>query len=96
MNEVAVLIIRDYVDKFLFEPAKSWGSYPFSERAYSRWAACELMDRIGRSCVLSPAEVVENFIDEMDDMCDVSVKRTPNLLFTVARETGKDILHLFL
>lgn len=95
MNEVAISMIRDYMDQCLFEPSFNWPGWEFDRRIYSRWAANEILERVTKNPMLSPIDAIDQFMDEMDDHSEVSDDRNFQFIFIIARETAEDIGLLF-
>ena len=96
MYEAAIAELEYYMDTYLFPPGTNWPEYYFKERSYSRWAASEILQRLKEGGNLTPIEIVEEFIDEMDDFSCLNDRRESKLIFSIARDAGKDILCLFL
>lgn len=96
MNEIAIQVIMDYVEENLFEPQNNWPKDIFEERAYSRWAAFELINRIIDHPKDPPDIVIENFIFEMIRFSHETENREKCRVFTIASEVAEDIIYLFL
>lgn len=107
MNEAAVSVIREYIEKCLFEPNFNWPKYEFDLRSYSRWAANEILERVIEETLRpppnisgyetkSPINIIKEFIEEMDDFYEVSDSKRIQYICSIAREAAKDILYLFL
>lgn len=106
MNEKAISIIQKYVDKNLFKPRSNWSKYYFKERSYSRWAAYEIQERIIEEILRLPThitgreqkisiEIIKEFINEMDYYNEINSNRNSSFIFSVAKDTAKEILYLF-
>lgn len=108
-NEAAVSALQYYIDEFLFEPRSNWPKDYFLKRSYSRWAAYELQGRIIEESLLLPphltitgreqktsTEIIEEFISEMDYFSEINDNRSSQFMFSIARETARGILDLFL
>lgn len=106
MYDVAVSIIQDYMDEYLFEPSANWPEEEFNARSYARWTGNELVDRITRESMLppefisarplkSPYRIIEEFIDEMDYQARTTDNRNHHFIFSTARDTAIDIVLLF-
>lgn len=96
MKELAMAIIREYIDTYLFEPAINWPRYEFNVRSYSRWAAYEILGRI--SCCIfecNPIRIISEFVDEMDEYLEMSVFRDVRLVYSTAKETAEELGALF-
>lgn len=96
MNEVAIQEIMNYVEENLFEPQKNWPKDIFEERAYSRWAAFELIDRIMDHPLDPPDMIIENFIFEMIKLSHNTENREKCRIFSIASDVAEDIIYLFL
>lgn len=108
-NEAAVSILQYYIDEHFFEPRSNWPKDYFRGRSYSRWAAYELQGRIIEESLRlpphltitgreqkTPIEIVEEFISEMDYFSEINDNRSSQFMFSIARETARRILDLFL
>lgn len=99
MHEKAVSIIQDYIDTYLFEPGRNWPEYYFKERSYSRWIANEILERIKKQTSISPIDIIEDFINKLDNWSCVDDKIWPNVkpeeIFSIARDTAEEIGCLF-
>lgn len=96
MNELAVSVIQEYIDEYLFEPRSNWCKYEFNVRSYSRWAANEIIERIRNDSERSPVNIISEFIREVDLCCEKTPTNQAQLIFEVAKETATDIVLLFL
>lgn len=96
MNELAVSVIQEYINKYLFEPRSNWPMYEFNVRSYSRWAANEIIGRIQNDSDRSPVNVISEFIREVDLYSEKTPTNQSQLIFSVAKETAIDIILLFL
>ena len=96
MNELAVSVIQEYIDKYLFEPRSNWPKYEFNVRSYSRWAANEIIERIQNDSDRSPVNIISEFIREVDLCSEKTPTNQSQLIFAVAKETAIDIILLFL
>lgn len=111
-NEAAVSVLQYYIDEHLFEPRSNWPKDFFRGRSYSRWAAYELQGRIIEESLRlpphltitcreqkTPIEIIVEFISEMDyflEMSEMNGNRRSQFIFSVAKETAKEIIDLFL
>ena len=96
MNELAMSIVREYIDTYLFEPQINWPKYEFNVRSYSRWAAYEILGRIANyMSTCDPVIVISEFMDEMDEYLEMSELREVRLLYSTARETAEESGALF-
>ena len=107
MYDVAISIIQEYVDEYLFMPAINWPDNEFNERCYSRWAADELIFRMKKESKIppkhisgigskSPFKIIEDFIDEMEYFSKTTYDKKHRFMFSTARDTAIDIIYLFL
>lgn len=87
-------LIASYKRRWLFIPGKHWAKYDVLYRAYSRWAADELMDRMQQSPHTDPIRITEEFVAQMDAYYEKSSCEACWQLFGIARDAGKDILDL--
>lgn len=95
--EVALEVIQEYIDEFLFEPDLHWPEYEFSKRSSERWAAYELMYHLKQHWNEAPAvDLIIRFIGKMDLYSELNEDSLPSYCFITARETANDILYLFL
>lgn len=102
MDETAILIIQEYIDKNLFEPQISWPSSIFKERSYARWAAFEIQKNIMDELwmppdydLLEPMDVIFQFMVEIKHYLELSRGGPNEQLFLIAKETATEILYLF-
>jgi acid phosphatase class B len=104
MEEIgqAVIIIQQYIDKFLSTPSLSLNEKVFGRHSYARWAANEIQDRLLRETdrlpayftgreEITPYDIIYNFIEEMEFYISIN-KAT--FTFSTAKETAKKILKL--
>ena len=95
-HDMAIKELEEYMQIYLFEPGANWSEYYFKERSYSRWAANEILTRLKEERKLTPVEITEEFISEMDDFSCMNKNPDSKLIFSIARDRAKDILCLFL
>lgn len=93
-SEIAVSIIREYIDQNLFSPSYSWPKDEFKKRSYSQWAAYEIINRIMDKPFDMPICVIENFIYEMTAYTYCGDKYN-NFIFHTAIETAEELILLF-
>lgn len=91
----AIEMIRQYKDEYLFAPRANWPKYWFNERVYARWAAEEIMCRIGQNPKLPPQKIIKHFIKQMDEFALLAEKHEKDYIFITARDEAKNILTLF-
>lgn len=95
MNDSAIEKVIRYLDEQLFEPSHYWPSDIFEERSYSRWAACEVIQRLMDQPFEQPDTIVEAFIFEMSMYAYVG-GLSNRRMFSIARDAAEDILCLFI
>lgn len=57
MYDVAISVIQEYIDEYLFIPAINWPDNEFNIRCYSRWAADELIFRMKNESKILPKHI---------------------------------------
>lgn len=92
MNETAIQKVINFIDEFLFEPTGRWPVEMFEERAYSRWAANEIIQRLLDCPFDAPEEVISRFIFEMSMNSHMATDEKKQRIFQIASETAMDIL----
>lgn len=104
MDDRDVLIMERYIQECTVEPElDDPDHYYFDLHSYSRWAAYEVYNRfvceamklpphISGKEPLTPLEIVEDFIDEMDYYAQVAQSDRVREIFQIARDEGKCIL----
>ena len=93
-NELAVKSIMNYMQDSLFEPQACWSKYYFEHRAYSQWAASEILELVMDHPLTPPDEVVYEFILKMVIYSEVTESKEKSFIFSTARDTAEDILNL--
>lgn len=93
-REQAILVIRAYVNTYLFLPKTNWSEYEFQNRSCSRWVAAEIIDRLRTDYSNGHIETIRKFIDQMDRYSELEGNPIAWFLFYLARENAKDILAL--
>lgn len=94
MNEAVVETIKDYIDKYLFDPGSRWPSEEFEERSYARWSAYEILNRISDR-PFDPADItIEGFLIEVSAHDYVYGDSKQSRLFQVAKDTAEEIMWL--
>ena len=91
INAAEVQTIEKYLDECLFEPEANWPPYWFEQRAYSRWAAKEIILGI-KERSRSHMTVVQDFIRQMDEFAGIKEDTQPSFVFIIARDAAKEIL----
>lgn len=95
MNEVAIDIVLNYIDRSLFEPDHKWPDYIFEHRTYSRWAAYEVLERIMDHPYDDPSIVIEGFWFEICSILNDDLDPKKQKMFSIAKQTIEDIGRLF-
>lgn len=104
----AIRAIENYITDILGEPQYSWPDDEFKLCSYSRSAAYEIMSLIMDESLRPPpyisgripqshVEILHEYISDMDYYAETCDHETHRLIFSIARDTGLDILYsLFL
>jgi hypothetical protein len=92
-TDAAIPIIENYIFNNLFEPKIEWNDYEFKKRAYQRWAAYEICNRIMDRYADDPIDVIEDFIFKWSAYCGDN--RAHEFIFSTATEVANEILLLF-
>lgn len=96
MCDVAITIIREYIDKYLFSPSFSWDKHEFKKRSYQQWAAYEICERILDHPFDAPIDTIENFMIEMYMYaCYGDEDESRTFIFQTAVETAEELILLF-
>lgn len=104
--EKAISDLGKYIDECLIEPCSKWAKKEFALRAFSRWAANELLDLfIKESSKLpphisgkeprTPLEITDDFIEQMDYYSEIATNQRTWAIFAIARDTIKELRYLF-
>lgn len=64
---LCVLLIEDYIDKYLPTPSIHWPPYMFRARSSARWSAYEIMKRLNSRPCQSAVTVINEFVDAIDE-----------------------------
>jgi len=92
INEDAVLAVVRYIEK---QPLLlSWPKHWFDQRAYSRWAANEILGLMMDRPFESPVAVIEEFMIKMDYFSWVAKDSEAHRIFSIAADTAEDLLEL--
>ena len=94
-TEQAISLVQECLNENLFEPSYFWPDQSFEERSYSRWAACEIWERLLDRPREDPDLIVANFMFEMALFANSTDDSTKKRIFSIARDTAEDILTLF-
>ncbi len=95
MNEEAVMIIHDYINKNLFAPAGDWPEYQFEKRSYEIWAANEILNRIIETPELDPLLAILYFRYQMTTLAGIREDSDAEFIFITARDIADKIMLLF-
>lgn len=101
-----ILSIEGYIDLYLENLEMDYPQCEFEIFAYSEWAANEILERIIKEderlpphisgVELTPVtEIIEGFILDMDYFASQTEVMRKQLIFSIARDVGKDILDSF-
>lgn len=93
---IAKVMVSEFIDTFLFPPCNNWPKCEFEERAYSRWAAMEILNRLDTRKNMSAINIIQEFTEEMLDYERETDKWEKVRIFRTAREIAEDIASLFL
>lgn len=107
MYEQAIAKVKEYMDTQLPAMNSVYPNYLFDIRAYSRWAASEIIERlIEEDSKLPPhitgkepmpeIDIIQDFIDETEYYSCMVTDPNMEKMFTIACNTGKYIKCLFL
>ena len=95
-KRIAELVIREFLDEYLFEPERNWPKREFENRSYERWAAKEILRRLNESRSMGVINTIQKFIEDLYIFEEDSDDWTSVRIFRLAREIAEDILKLFL
>jgi len=94
MNDRAMQIILDYLEKDS-EPPESWMSeQDFEELSLARWAAGELLNAIWDAPFLAAKDTVEEFAIKMELFALMSDSCPTRRIFLAAAQTAAELLEL--
>ena len=83
MIDIAVEIIREYIQENLFDPTISWAAY-------------EILNRVIDHPLDAPLDTIENFMLEMTMYTCCSENKQRILIFQTAAETAEEIALLII
>ena len=90
MKDRYVSAIEDFVDEQWFEPEAHWPEHWFNQRAYSRWAASEILRLLrSRKPDQDPEELASKFARKMDYLSTINTET--RAMFSYARDAAHDI-----
>ena len=104
--EKAISVLGKYIDECLIEPSTSWTKQDFARRAFSRWAANELLElfikeaskvppHISGEEPKRPIDIVDDFIEQMDYYSELATNQRTWAIFATAHDTIKELRYLF-
>jgi len=94
VNDKAIKIILDYVEKES-EPPELWMSeQDFEELSLARWAAGELLNAVWDAPFLSAKDTVEEFIIKMETYALMSAQHSMRRIFSIAAQTAVELLEI--
>lgn len=102
----AVSVVQRYLHEQLPIPVSTYSEEASKTRAYSRWTAEEIISRIMEEELKLPyhisgieqripIEIVNEFIDELYTMWELSKVEEHKYMFSVSLHTAEEILSLF-
>lgn len=92
--DTAAQVLLGYLNDSLFEPSIKWPKDEFLTRSYSRWAVCEVVERLLDNPFGDAESIVEVFLLEME-CCEIRANgRSAEFIFRTAKNTTYDILSL--
>lgn len=103
MYDRDIIAIEDYTNSYLHMMEIEYPPCELEILAYSQWAADEVLDRVIKESMKLPphitgkepiptAEIIEGFVLDMDYLCSETDDVHKQLIFSIARDVGKDIL----
>lgn len=93
MNAREIAIIQEFIEEHFFEPGVNWPKYYFDQRSYSRWAGYEILKCVTEQSSTPTIIVVEEFMAKADNFSSLNEGTHVSLIFSIARNVAKDILH---
>ena len=91
MYDEILFAILEYIND-LKQTASYWNKELFQQQAYSLWAAKEIYFRLAKNETYSPAYLVEDFANKMDDYA--CKRKETSFMFSIAHDVAIDILDL--
>lgn len=92
--DTAAQVLLVFLNDSLFEPSITWPKDEFLARSYSRWAVCEIVERLLDNLFGDPESIIEAFLLEME-CCKIQANRSgAEFIFRTAKDTACDILDL--
>lgn len=104
MYERDILVIQEYIKTYLETLENDYPPCEFEVTAYSYWGAEELLERIMLEEMKQPQldgepiptlDIISEFISDMDAYSSEAETTRQKLIFSIARDVGKDIEELF-
>lgn len=97
MSELAVLMVRQYINENLFAPVITWPKNFFDERSYSRWAAYEIIKLIQAEPNIPVNILIQKFVYKLDNYsCMADWRKDVSYMFLTAKDTAEDIGCMFI
>lgn len=95
-QRLALEIIKDYSEEFIFDPKSNWPDYYFKRTSYQKWAVEELIKRIKDKKYERPIDIIDEFEKELFVYMEEATSLDSFLIFDVATETIDLIGSLFM
>lgn len=93
-GNTAAQILLGYLNNSLFEPSIKWPKDEFLAWSYSRWAVCEIVERLLDDPFGDAELIIETFLLEIE-WCKIRANgRSAEFIFGTAKDTACDILNL--
>lgn len=99
MNDTAIKIVSDFIDKNLTDPQIYWAPGMFLQRSYERWAAYEIINKLLDKPFDPPLETIEAFMYESSirsTFYEALDNEDKAYMFSIAAYISETILRLFL
>lgn len=87
-QEEAIDAVKCYI-KHISDVLYMYG-YDLEQTSYSKWAACEILERLRNDDQIPPLLVIENFKNQMKNYMDINIKTS--YIFAVVYDTAEDII----
>jgi hypothetical protein len=95
MNDIAIRLILEYVEKYLFDPTLNWPREEFEKRSYSRWAAYEIIESIMDHPFEQPIDVIDDFYMRMIIFGRAAEGTKREAIFSCAADAAEEIALMF-
>jgi len=94
MNDRAIQVILNYLEKDS-EPPQLWmGKRDFEELSFSRWAADELLNAIWDKPLVPAEDTVEAFAIKMELYAMFAERQSASRIFSIAARTAEELLEV--